>query len=336
MSTISFWFKTLKAIPQVSKDEWINLDVISKWLVASRSAVFIMTAISCAIGGLLAFHFTGNFNTLNFVVCLIGLVFAHGANNLLNDLIDFNKGIDKDNYYRTLYGPQIAGNGYASKKSFNNYIVFALFIAIASGIFLFLRTDMITAYLMIAGILLLAFYTWPLKYIGLGEPTVVLVWGPLMIGGAYYVTSGGIWNWDIIYISMVYAIGPTSVLFGKHIDKSDKDKVKKVYTLPVIIGQKAARYATLVMWISQYILFGYFIYNGTIGYPMLLILIALPSLINAYKIFLKPKPDEPGEGNTTWPLHFASHAFVYNRKFSMLFLSGLILDVVLKSLGIMY
>jgi 1,4-dihydroxy-2-naphthoate octaprenyltransferase len=33
------------------------------------------------------------------------------------------------------------------------------------------------------------FYTWPLKYIGLGEIAVLIVWGPLMIGGGYFVWS---------------------------------------------------------------------------------------------------------------------------------------------------
>ena len=43
------------------------------------------------------------------------------------------------------------------------------------------------------------FYTWPLKYIGLGELAVILVWGPLMIGGGYYVhhraVETGTWCW---------------------------------------------------------------------------------------------------------------------------------------------
>jgi 1,4-dihydroxy-2-naphthoate polyprenyltransferase len=122
MKTISFWIKSLTVIPQVSKEEWGSLDLISKWLVATRSAVFIMTAISCAIGGLLAFYYTGNFNSINFIVCMAGLVFAHAANNLLNDLIDYKKGIDNDNYYRTLYGPQIVEKKYTSRNTFYMYI----------------------------------------------------------------------------------------------------------------------------------------------------------------------------------------------------------------------
>ena len=125
---------------------------------------------------------------------MFGLVLAHAANNLLNDLIDYNKGIDSNNYYRTLYGPQIIDRGYETKSTFYKYIAVTLIIAVACGVFLILRTDKITLYVMAAGVLLLLFYTWPLKYIGLGEPTVVLVWGPLMIGVhfMYLQTDNGI------------------------------------------------------------------------------------------------------------------------------------------------
>jgi 1,4-dihydroxy-2-naphthoate polyprenyltransferase len=328
MATISFWIKSLRVIPQVSKEEWVTLDIISRWLVASRSAVFIMTALSCTIGGILAYGYTGNFNITNFVVCLFGLVFAHAANNLVNDLIDFRRGIDNDNYYRTLYGPQVIGGGYLSMSAFNRYIIITLLLASLCGLFLVLRTDIITLYLMAAGALFLFFYTWPLKYIGLGELTVVIVWGPLMVGGSYYVTSGGVWNWDVIYISLLYAIGPTSVIFGKHIDKLDKDKDKKVYTLPVLLGEKLSRYITIFVLLLQIVLVVVTVLTGVLELPVLIVLLALPKYLKTVRLFLKPKPSEPDPVNkTTWPLYFASFAFVYNRRFSLLFLSGLILSL---------
>ena len=331
MKTISFWMKSLTVIPQVSKEEWFSLDIISKWLVATRSAVFIMTAISCAIGGLLAYYYTGTFNAINFIVCLMGLVFAHAANNLLNDLIDYRKGIDKENYYRTLYGPQIVEKGYTTGRTFYMYIFVTLMLAVSCGLFLILQTDTTTIYLMAAGLLFLVFYTWPLKYIGLGELTVVVVWGPLMIGGAYYVTSNGLWNWDVIYLSLLYAIGPTSVIFGKHIDKSDKDIEKRVYTLPVIMGEKVSRYTTIIIWLLQYFLTGLFIYKGILGLPFIIVVLALPKFLQTAKVFLEPKPLNPAPGiKTTWPLYFASYAFVYNRRFSILFLAGLMLQIAIS------
>lgn len=331
MKTISFWIKSLTVIPQVSKEEWFSLDLISKWLVATRSAVFIMTAISCAIGGLFAYYYTGTFNAANFFVCLAGLVFAHAANNLLNDLIDYKKGIDSDNYYRTLYGPQIVEKGYTTRGTFYMYIIVTLLFAVACGLFLVMNTDKTTFYLMAAGVVFLLFYTWPLKYIGLGELTVVAVWGPLMIGGAYYVTANGQWNWNVVYISLLYAIGPTSVIFGKHIDKSDKDRDKKVFTLPVLLGEKVSRYATISIWLIQYLLTGFFIYKGILGLPFIIMLLAIPAYIRTSKTFLEPKPQQPLPGvETTWPLYFASFAFVYNRKFSMLFLTGLLIQVAIS------
>ncbi|HRY98104.1 MAG TPA: prenyltransferase [Bacteroidales bacterium] len=332
MKRISFWFNTLRTIPQVSKEEWASLDVVSRWLVASRSAVFIMTAMSAAIGGVLAYYYTGNFNTINFLLAMVGLVFAHASNNMLNDLVDFRRGVDSGNYYRTLYGPQIVESGYLSKAAFKRYIGVSLAVAMASGLVLVYRTDINTAYLMAAGLVLLLFYTWPLKYIGLGEPTVVAVWGPLMIGGSYYVTSGGSWNWDVVLLSVVYAIGPTSVLFGKHIDKSDMDRAKRVFTLPVILGEKISRYTTIGIWFLQYALFAWMIIDGRFGLSLLIVVLALMDYIRTSRIFLKPKPSEQDPAvKTTWPLFFASHAFVYNRRFSGLLLLGLILHMLLPA-----
>ncbi len=45
----------------------------------------------------------------------------------------------------------------------------------------------------------------------------------------------------MVLASLPYALGPTTVIFGKHIDKLDADKAKGIHTLPVIIGEKAAR-----------------------------------------------------------------------------------------------
>lgn len=78
MERVSFWLRALKTIPSVWKNQWERLDIIAKWLVASRSAVFVMTTVSAMIGGILAFHYTGHFDPVNFSICLIGLIFGHG------------------------------------------------------------------------------------------------------------------------------------------------------------------------------------------------------------------------------------------------------------------
>ncbi|MFW6226719.1 MAG: prenyltransferase, partial [Bacteroidota bacterium] len=219
----------------------------------------------------------------------------------------------------------------------NTYIAFTLGIALLSGIYLILNSGPLTIYLLGAGLFFVIFYTWPLKYIGLGEPAVILVWGPLMIGGTYYVTTGNQWSWDVVGIAMAYALGPTTVLFGKHTDKLREDKKKKVYTLPVILGEKFSRYSTIGLWIAQYLIIGYLVWQGAFGIPVLLILLALPKLVWAMKIFGKPRPTEEPEEleKGVWPLYLSAHAFQYNRKFSLLFLLGLIVDLILNKTGVL-
>jgi 1,4-dihydroxy-2-naphthoate octaprenyltransferase len=57
----AMWKKALQVIPHVTKEEWQKLDVISKWLIATRAAVLIMTFLSGAIAGIFAFQ-AGKFN----------------------------------------------------------------------------------------------------------------------------------------------------------------------------------------------------------------------------------------------------------------------------------
>jgi 1,4-dihydroxy-2-naphthoate octaprenyltransferase len=294
-----------------------------------------MTVIAGAIGGILAWY-NGTFYGLNFVAAIIGLVFAHASNNLLNDLVDSRKGIDKGNYYRSLYGPQTVEHGLLSNAGIYSYIGFSLLVGVLSGIFLISQTGIITLYLMLAGMFFLLFYTWPLKYIGLGEITVVLVWGPLMVGGTYFVSSGGEWSWPVAIVGIIYALGPTSVLFGKHTDKLKEDKAKRVFTLPVILGEENSRWFTILLWFSQYILVGWLIYSGELGFAIAVVVFAIPKFIWAAKVFSKPRPDAEPESleKGVWPLYLSAHAFIYNKRFGLLFLLGLIIDLIISKAGL--
>jgi 1,4-dihydroxy-2-naphthoate octaprenyltransferase len=100
----AMWKKALWILVKMDKkEEWDQLDVISKWLIATRSAVTIVTIYSCVIAGLIALR-DGYFSFLPWLIVTLGLFIAHGTNNLLNDYTDFSRGIDKDNYFRTQYG----------------------------------------------------------------------------------------------------------------------------------------------------------------------------------------------------------------------------------------
>jgi len=330
----SMWKKALLVIPRIERGEFEKLDFISKWLIITRAAVLVMTFTSAAIGGLLAIR-DGMFNLLYFAICTIGLILAHATNNMVNDFTDFVKGVDKDNYFRTQYGPHPLEQNLMSKREFFTYLGVTGLLALLIGLFFVYVRGTTALYLLLSGAFFVLFYTFPLKYIGLGEIAVLLVWGPLMVGGTYYIVSGSI-SYNSIIASIPYAIGTTTVLFGKHIDKYPMDREKGIRTLPVIIGEAASRKAVIVMMILEILFVFYLVINGYFSVLMLIVLFSLNVLKKSIEAYLSPKPNTRPEicPPEIWPLWFVAVAFYFNRRFGLLFLAGLILDTILIKFGI--
>jgi len=326
---VAMWLKALQVIPRIDKAEWDRLDVISRWLISTRAAVLIMTFISATIGGILAAR-DGMFNFLYWLLVVIGLVFAHALNNLLNDLTDYDRGVDKDNYFRTQYGPQAIEQGLMTRRQMLTYAAITGLIALAAGGYLVAMRGWLALALLAAGAFFVFFYTWPLKYIGLGELAVIIVWGPLMIGGSYFIITGH-WDWMVVLAGLPYALGTTTVIYGKHIDKLEADRAKKIHTLPVIIGDRAARASVQVMMALMYVLVIGLVIAGYFTPFMLIVLVGLKNLPAVWKMLSQPRPTEPPESaKEGWPLYFVAGAFVHNRTYGLLFLLGLILDMTYK------
>jgi 1,4-dihydroxy-2-naphthoate octaprenyltransferase len=260
---------------------------------------------------------------------------AHATNNLLNDLTDYRRGVDKDNYYRTQYGVQPLESGVMNIRQLLTYAGITGAVALAAGAYLVAVRGPLALLLLGLGAFFVLFYTWPLKYVALGELSVLIVWGPLMIGGGYFVVTG-LWDWNVVIASLPYALGVTTVIFGKHIDKYLADRAKGIHTLPVVIGEKAGRATVLAMMALQYLSVIYLVAIGFFSPVMLIVLFSLTLAPTVIKMFRQPKPEvRPAEyPEQAWPLWFVSMAFVHNRRFGVWYLLGLILEVVLHGFGV--
>jgi 1,4-dihydroxy-2-naphthoate octaprenyltransferase len=327
---IAMWRKALQVIPRISKKEWDRLDVISRWLISTRAAVLVMTFISAAIAGIFALK-AGQFNFWLWLMVTLGLVLAHATNNLVNDFTDYKKGVDKDNYFRAQYGPQPLEHELMTERGLLKYAIVTGLIALALGVILIVLRGNLTLILLGLGAFFVLFYTYPLKYIALGEIAVLIVWGPLMIGGGFYVITGS-WDWNVVLGSLPYALGVTTVIFGKHIDKYSVDKEKGIHTLPVLLGERLSRYTVIGMIVLQYVLAFYLIAIGFFTPILLVILFALPTFAKmVWPMYKHIKPDnKPADyPEDIWPLWFVASSFGYNRRFGTLFLMGLILDTII-------
>ena len=325
----AMWRKALQVIPHVSNEEWKKLDFISKWLISTRAAVLIMTFLSAAFAGIFAFR-DGKFDLVKWLLVTIALIFSHATNNLLNDFTDYNRGVDQDNYYRAQYGPQPLVHGLMTKRQHLTYAGVTGAIALLIGLILVAMTNLWALLLLALGVFFVLFYTWPLKYIALGELSVLLVWGPLMIGGGYYVITGA-WSWTVVLASLPYALGVTGVIFGKHIDKYEMDKERKIHTLPVVIGERTARIILVGMLILQYILTFVLVITGYYTLIMAAVVLAIPTLRKIWPMFKAPKPAEkPSDYPDVWPNYFVAAAFIHNRAFGVWFMLALIADSILR------
>jgi len=333
---VAMWRKALNVIPDVSKQEWDQLDVVSRWLISTRAAVLIMTFLSAAIAGIFAFR-DHAFSFLPWLALAFGLVMAHAANNIFNDFTDFVRGVDQNNYFRTIYGAQPVASGLMTKRQHLTYFAVTGLLALLAGVYLLVINNWDTGILVLIGLgaVFVLFYTWPLKYLALGELTVLLVWGPLMIGGGYYVLARQ-WDWNVVLASLPYVLGVTTVIFGKHIDKRDIDLKKRIYTVPVLVGERVARYAVLVMMVLPYLITAYLVALKFFTPALAIVLLAIPTLLKTAPALLKPKPATRPEGfpdgQGGWPLYFAPLAFINNRAFGTRFLLAVVLDAALRLL----
>src|SRR5512146_1768825 len=137
---IAMWRKaSWQLIKLDDKREWEALDVVSKWLIATRSAVTLVTVYSCVIAGLLAWR-DGRFAWIPWIVVTLGLFIAHGTNKLLNDYTDFSRGVDKDNYFRTQYGVHPLVQGFWTKPQQIRWFLVSGVLATLAGFYALIYT----------------------------------------------------------------------------------------------------------------------------------------------------------------------------------------------------
>jgi len=325
------WWKALSIIPKISKEEWDELDVVAKWLIMTRSAVTTVSIFSGIIAGLFAWR-VGKFDFLPWLIVTLGLFIAHGANNILNDYTDYSRGLDEDNYFRAIYGPHPLVHGFHDKKTQLRYFVVSGVLALLAGTYAYYYTGLDSTILILTGIgaFFLLFYTYPLKYFAMGELSIFFIWGPVMIGGVYYVLTREV-DMNVIWASIAVGLSVMSINLGKHIDKREDDKQRKVHTLPVLIGQKVARYLDILALIAIYVIILYLIFGNHFFTPvMLIVLLAAKPLFYALAVLAKPRPEGPPEGYEGWPIWFSGFTFFHNRRFTMLFMLGLLIDTILR------
>jgi 1,4-dihydroxy-2-naphthoate octaprenyltransferase len=152
-----------------------------------------------------------------------------------------------------------------------------------------------------------------------------------MVGGVFYVLTG-VWSWAVILASLPIGFNVVTINLGKHTDKAKEDVLKGVRTLPVLVGETAARYITISAIVLSYLITLYLIFVTHFFTPvMLLVFMAYKPAQMAIQRLSKPRPTEPPPGYPIWPRWFSTVCFIHNRVFSNYFVIALIVDTLLRT-----
>ena len=103
------------------------LDIVSKWMLITRSYVFEMDVYAAMVGILLALQFLAEPDSIMYYdggLIIVGLILAHAANNMMNDFFDTLHGVDTKGYPRTEYGPHALIDNLISTKG----LIIAIFL----------------------------------------------------------------------------------------------------------------------------------------------------------------------------------------------------------------
>lgn len=219
------------------------------YLVLARAPFLTASVVPVLLGTALAYRLKGAFRPLDFVLVLLGMVFAHLGVNLANDYFDFQQGADQNNQFRNPFsgGSPSLAEGRESPLRFLRLFLLSFALAALCGITLMVRVDRGIGpifWIALAGFVSGFFYTAPpLKFVyrGLGELFIMLGFGVLPVLGTYYVQTGMLALEPVIAGAAVGLL-TTNILYINQFPDYRSDKEAGKSTLVVRLGTARARF----------------------------------------------------------------------------------------------
>ena len=265
---------------------------MKSYIIATRPWSFTMSVLSVSVGALLAAE-SGPISWPWFAVTVIGIVIFHAAANVINDYFDTKYRIDQPDSPTVKYRPQPIISGLLSMREL--YWEFVVLFAITSVI------GVITAYFRtyhvlwigLIGLLTSIFYTAgpvKFKYRALGELAVFMMWGPLMIEGAYAVQRHAL-SMKALYISIPFGTLVALVLFANNMRDIAYDSRRNVKTLSIMLGSEKSYILFAALIIAAYAYVLGMVLVGVMSWWGLLIFLSLPKAFSLLKSFREKIPD---------------------------------------------
>ena len=261
------------------------------WFLASRPWSFTMTAISVSVGSALA-AIDGSFSWALYLLTLIGTVLMHAATNLFNDYYDVKSGVDTPEVSTAQYRPHPLVEGKLTGKHVQiaAYCLYGLSTLV--GIYLAATRGWALLWIGLIGAFASLTYTAPplkYKYSALGEISVFLMWGPLMVAGAYFVQRE-MFSTNVFWISLPFGALVALVLLANNIRDINHDRDKGILTLAIVLGHRYGLMLYLFLVVMAYLAIVLMSIFGPLHLWSLIVLLSVPLALRLLLQMLKRVP----------------------------------------------
>ena len=205
------------------------------WVDAGRPKTLLAALAPVLMGTAMAFE-AGAFHAPSALLALLGAVFIQVGTNLYNDYADFVKGADTD----ARKGPVRATQaGLVAPAAMKRAAALAFGLAVVAGAYLMWRGGwpiiLIGVLSIISGILYTA-GPYSLAYTGLSDLFVLVFFGPVAVGGTYYVQALDL-DAAVVVAGLAPGLLSVAILLVNNVRDVDEDRAAGKQTLVVRFGR---------------------------------------------------------------------------------------------------
>ncbi len=254
------------------------------WLMATRPKTLPAAAAPVVVGTALAYA-DGALAWLPAVAALVGALLIQVGTNFANDYYDFVKGADT----HERVGPtRVTQAGLLSPHTVKLGMMVTFALAVGVGSYLVWVGGWPIVAIGVASIIAGVAYTggpWPLGYNGLGDVFVLVFFGPVAVGGTYFVQALTVTP-TVLLVGLVMGALATAILVVNNVRDAETDVKAGKRTLVVRLGERAGRLEYAVLLAFAYAAIAALSAVGRLPVTALAAIVALPlALILAHRVW---------------------------------------------------
>lgn len=208
---------------------------LKKWVIAGRPWALPASTMPVIFGTSLAVVIYGApLAIFRFLLALAAMMILHTAANMLSDVFDYKRGLDKD--VTPVSGAIVRGWLSPGRVTAGSAVLF--FIGCALGLYLVYMAGFVLLIIGAVGVVIGIFYT-GLKYHAFGDFAVFFNFGILGSLGAWVVQTKG-FSWVPVVWTIPMAMLVSAILHANNWRDAISDRERRVTTVASLLGDKGS------------------------------------------------------------------------------------------------